>query len=57
MNPKMWNNAAVQSNVETLKGRGIDFIGPESGHVACGDDGCGRMSEPKQILQEILELL
>ena len=57
MNPKMWNNAAVQSNVETLKERGIDFIGPEPGHVACGDDGCGRMSEPAQILQKILELL
>jgi phosphopantothenoylcysteine synthetase/decarboxylase len=53
MNPKMWNNAAVQSNVETLKARGIDFIGPEPGHVACGDDGCGRMSEPEQILQKI----
>lgn len=53
MNPKMWNNPAVQANVATLKKRGIEFIGPESGHVACGDAGFGRMAEPGEILKKI----
>ncbi|MDD5728439.1 MAG: flavoprotein [Victivallales bacterium] len=56
MNPAMWANAAVQSNVEILKAREIDFIGPESGRVACGDEGCGRVSEPEAVLMRIKEL-
>jgi len=56
MNPKMWNNAAVQANIAILKERGIAFIGPEPGHVACGNDGLGRMSEPADILHQIESL-
>jgi len=56
MNPKMWKNAAVQANIAILKERGIEFIGPEAGHVACGDDGPGRMSEPADILEKIESL-
>ena len=56
MNPKMWNNAAVQANVAILKKRGIEFIGPVPGHVACGNDGPGRLSEPANILQKIESL-
>src|SRR5580704_18538608 len=36
MNGKMWEHRATQENVETLKGRGIEFIGPEEGMLACG---------------------
>lgn len=58
MNPKMWRNVAVQANVKLLKLRGVEFVGPESGHVACGNEQSpGRMSEPETILQRILELL
>ncbi|MFA7185916.1 MAG: flavoprotein [Victivallales bacterium] len=53
MNPKMWRNTAVQENVAILRERGIEFIGPVSGHVACGDEGLGRMSEPDDILRRI----
>jgi phosphopantothenoylcysteine decarboxylase len=43
MNGKMWENAATQENVATLKSRGADFIGPEEGMLACGYEGIGRL--------------
>ncbi|MBQ9788994.1 MAG: phosphopantothenoylcysteine decarboxylase [Lentisphaeria bacterium] len=55
MNPKMWQNPAVQRNCETLKNDSVIFIGPASGHVACGKDGVGRMSEVSEIYNEIVK--
>ena len=43
MNGKMWENAATQENVATLRSRGADFIGPEEGMLACGYEGIGRL--------------
>ena len=43
MNGKMWGHAATQENVQTLKSRGVDFIGPEKGMLACGYEGLGRL--------------
>lgn len=43
MNGKMWEHAATQQNVETLKARGAEFIGPEEGMLACGYEGVGRL--------------
>lgn len=43
MNGKMWEHPATQSNVEQLKARGVDFIGPEEGMLACGYEGAGRL--------------
>ena len=43
MNGKMWENAATQENVATLKSRGVEFIGPEEGMLACGYEGMGRL--------------
>ncbi len=57
MNPGMWRNPAVQSNIELLKSRGVLLAGPENGHVACGADGPGRMVGVGELLQRILELL
>ena len=57
MNPAMWNNAAVQENVQTLQRRGVHFAGPACGHVACGADGTGRMVEVPEIMAKIFELL
>lgn len=57
MNCAMWRNAATQNNVETLKTRGVRFVGPESGFLACGDTDVGRMSEPAKIVEEIVNLL
>ena len=57
MNTGMWENAATQENVETLKKRGVHFIGPEGGFLACGDSGAGRMSEPAAIFEAIEGIL
>ncbi|MDQ6939084.1 MAG: phosphopantothenoylcysteine decarboxylase [Verrucomicrobiota bacterium] len=43
MNGKMWEHAATQVNVTKLKGRGVEFIGPEDGMLACGYEGVGRL--------------
>jgi phosphopantothenoylcysteine synthetase/decarboxylase len=43
MNGKMWENAATKENVEKLKARGVEFIGPEEGMLACGYEGLGRL--------------
>ena len=42
MNPVMWNNIATQENYKKLLDRGIDFINPEIGDMACGENGAGR---------------
>jgi phosphopantothenoylcysteine decarboxylase/phosphopantothenate--cysteine ligase len=50
MNVRMWDNPATAGNIETLSQRGVGFIGPEEGDMACGEWGMGRMSEPEQIV-------
>ncbi len=57
MNCAMWRNAAAQQNIKTLMDRGVRFVGPESGFLACGDTDVGRMSEPEKIVGEIVRLL
>jgi phosphopantothenoylcysteine decarboxylase / phosphopantothenate---cysteine ligase len=53
MNIMMWQNLAVQANVKTLLQRGLSFIGPASGMMACGETGEGRMAEPAEILAAV----
>jgi phosphopantothenoylcysteine decarboxylase len=43
MNGKMWEHPATRQNVSTLKSRGVEFIGPEAGMLACGYEGVGRL--------------
>jgi phosphopantothenoylcysteine decarboxylase/phosphopantothenate--cysteine ligase len=57
MNSRMFSSPALQANIETLKGRGVHFIGPNDGRLACGTTGPGRMSEPDEILAAIESLL
>jgi phosphopantothenoylcysteine decarboxylase/phosphopantothenate--cysteine ligase len=57
MNVRMWSHAATQANVETLKQRGIHFVGPNDGVMACNEYGPGRMSEPEEIVVAIEGLL
>ena len=57
MNTGMWENAATQENAKILLRRGVRFIGPEGGFLACGDTGAGRMSEPGEIFNAIAEIL
>jgi phosphopantothenoylcysteine synthetase/decarboxylase len=56
MNDKMWTNPAVQKNVQTLKSIGAELIGPETGRLACGTEGIGRMAEPQEILEAIAKI-
>lgn len=57
MNTGMWTADATQRNITVLKDRGCHFAGPDSGILACGDTGAGRMSEPEEIVAEITRLL
>ena len=57
MNTGMWTAEATRRNMETLKGRGVHVVGPDSGLLACGDTGAGRMSEPVEIVEAIIGLL
>ena len=57
MNPVMWENLATQENYHKLLDRGIKFIEPESGDMACGEFGTGRLPEPKHIIDEIVNNL
>ena len=49
MNGKMWSHPATQENVEKLKARGVEFIGPEEGMLACGYEGLGRLWKVNDI--------
>ena len=53
MNVQMWNNSATQNNIEILTNRGVKFIGPEEGDMACGEWGMGRMTEPEKIVKAL----
>jgi phosphopantothenoylcysteine decarboxylase/phosphopantothenate--cysteine ligase len=49
MNVNMWRHPATQSNLATLRARGVRVVGPETGELACGWEGEGRMAEPEAI--------
>lgn len=57
MNPAMWRHPATVANCETLRSRGVRFIGPGEGNLACGVAGVGRMSEPAEIVETIQTIL
>lgn len=57
MNVRMWEHAATQRNLKTLKDDGILVVGPDEGDMACGEYGPGRMAEPAAILAAIEEAL
>lgn len=53
MNVRMWLHAATQANVATLRHRGVLFVGPNEGAMACNEYGPGRMAEPHEIVAAI----
>ena len=53
MNVEMWKNPITQKNIKFLKNNNFNFIGPDSGDLACGEEGDGRMSEPQEIFKYI----
>ena len=57
MNVRMWEHPATKRNLATLKGDGVQFVGPDEGAMACGEFGEGRMAVPAAILEAILDAL
>jgi phosphopantothenoylcysteine decarboxylase/phosphopantothenate--cysteine ligase len=57
MNTRMWDAPGTRANLETLRARGVRFIGPAAGDLACGEVGEGKMSEPAEIAVAALALL
>jgi phosphopantothenoylcysteine decarboxylase/phosphopantothenate--cysteine ligase len=57
MNVHMYENAIVQQNLARLRAVGFHIVGPESGSLACGYTGLGRLSEPAAIVEEICALV
>jgi len=57
MNVNMWNHAATQANLETLRRRGVRIVEPGSGYLACGMVGAGRLAEKEAIVEAVLDVL
>ena len=57
MNGKMWLHPATQANVKVLQSRGVEFIGPEKGLLACGYEGIGRLWDAGKIIERIQKTL
>ena len=54
MNVRMWEHAATQANIETLRSRGVMCVGPVEGNMACGEYGYGRMSEVENVVDAVV---
>lgn len=57
MNSQMWEHPATQSNLQTLRSRGCSIIDPDSGWLACGVTGAGRLPEPAEIARQVDSLV
>lgn len=57
MNVNMYNNAVVQRNISTLRDLGYKFVGPDTGRLACGVEGRGRLADLDRIMEVIESLL
>src|ERR1035438_5799957 len=57
MNVNMWNHPATQANLEILRKRGVRIVDPDSGYLACGMTGSGRLAENEAVVAAVLEAL
>jgi phosphopantothenoylcysteine decarboxylase/phosphopantothenate--cysteine ligase len=57
MNVNMWNHAATQQNIETLRARGVKIVNPDEGYLACGMTGAGRLASQQEIVAAVRETL
>jgi phosphopantothenoylcysteine decarboxylase/phosphopantothenate--cysteine ligase len=57
MNVNMWENAATQANIQTLRARGVNVVEPDSGYLACGMVGAGRLAANETIVMAVLKAL
>ena len=55
MNTRMWQKPSVRRNVRQLEDDGILLVGPEDGHLSCGESGPGRMVSPEKIFEAIAQ--
>ncbi|MGK7296227.1 MAG: bifunctional phosphopantothenoylcysteine decarboxylase/phosphopantothenate--cysteine ligase CoaBC [Candidatus Wenzhouxiangella sp. M2_3B_020] len=56
MNHVMWEHPATRANLDTLSGRGVRTLGPDSGSQACGEEGYGRMLAPDEIAAAVMSV-
>jgi phosphopantothenoylcysteine decarboxylase/phosphopantothenate--cysteine ligase len=56
MNVNMWEHGATRENLQILKQRGVRFVDPESGYLACGMVGAGRLAAPEAIVAAVMEM-
>ncbi len=57
MNVEMWSHPATQENVRRLRDRGVHFVDPEEGYLACKTVGAGRLAEPDAIVRRACEII
>jgi phosphopantothenoylcysteine decarboxylase/phosphopantothenate--cysteine ligase len=57
MNPRMWAHPATRANVEALRSRGVELVGPDEGEMAEGEWGVGRLADPRTIFESAEQLL
>jgi phosphopantothenoylcysteine decarboxylase / phosphopantothenate---cysteine ligase len=57
MHTEMWEQPSVQENLATLRRRGVLVLEPETGHLAGGDEGAGRLPEPETIMALIEKIV
>ncbi|MCC3668337.1 bifunctional phosphopantothenoylcysteine decarboxylase/phosphopantothenate--cysteine ligase CoaBC [Terrisporobacter mayombei] len=57
MNTNMYKNPILQRNINILKELGYNFVNPESGRLACGDIGEGKLASPEIIVNTVIDLL
>lgn len=57
MNKSMYENTVVQDNIRKLKKRGFLFVSPESGRLACGEEGIGRLAGEESIFETVANIL
>jgi phosphopantothenoylcysteine decarboxylase/phosphopantothenate--cysteine ligase len=57
MNVEMWGHPATQENVRRLKERGVQFVDPEEGYLACRTVGAGRLADPEEIVRRACDVV
>ena len=57
MNVEMWHHPATRENVKILRERGVTVVEPHAGYLACGEEGEGRLAEPEEVVQAVLDTL
>ena len=57
MNVEMWRHSVTEENLRLLRQRGVVIVEPESGYLACGETGEGRLAEPESIVQTVISCI